>query len=55
MPVVINEIIIRASVTAPSTSTGNSLLDCPPATNTVDANADMVEKILELLKEKTER
>lgn len=55
MPVVINEIIIRASVAAPTSSTGSSILDCPPATNTVDANADMVEKILELLKEKTER
>jgi hypothetical protein len=55
MPVVINEIIIRASVNAPAPSTGNSLLDCPPATNSVDANSDMVEKILELLREKTER
>lgn len=55
MPVVINEIIIRASVNAPAPSTGNSILDCPPATNTVDSNGDLVEKILELLKEKTER
>jgi hypothetical protein len=55
MPVVINEIIIRASVAATEPSTGNSIIDCPPATNSVDANGDMVEKILELLKSKTER
>jgi hypothetical protein len=52
MPVVINEIIIRASVATPS-GNFNSPID-PVGTNANDGE-DMVDKIMELLKEKHER
>lgn len=55
MPVQINEVIVRA-VVAPSasgsTGTGGQP-ECPPPGNSGDA--ELQERVLEILKEKTER
>jgi len=54
MPVQINEVIIRAVVDPrPSTGTANEP-QCPPDSST-GTEAEIVEKVLEILKEKKER
>jgi hypothetical protein len=54
MPVQINEVIIKAVVDPkPSSGTGNNEPECPPDTNS--GEAAMVEKLLEILREKQER
>lgn len=53
MPVQINEVVIRAVVDPrPAENTGADM-ECPPSGNSGDA--EIVEKILEIIKEKTER
>ena len=55
MPVQINEVIVRAVVNPAPGSTGTaSRPDCPPAGNG-GSEADLQERILEIIKEKTER
>lgn len=54
MPVQINEVIVKA-VVDPRPATGKAAApDCPPSGNT-GQDADIVEKVLEIIKEKTER
>jgi hypothetical protein len=54
MPVQINEVIIRAVVDPrPSAGAGANEPDCPPGTNS--GEAEVMEKVLELLREKQER
>lgn len=54
MPVQINEVIIKAVVDPrPSSGTGTNEPDCPPNSNT--GEAEVMEKILEILREKQER
>lgn len=53
MAVQINEVIIRA-VVAPTTSTGTATEpDCPP--QRTGTESELVEKVLEILREKKER
>lgn len=55
MPVQINEVIVRAIVNPSPGSTGTaSQADCPPPGNS-GSDAEMTEKILEIIKEKQER
>jgi hypothetical protein len=54
MPVQINEVIIKAVVDPkPSSGTGTNEPECPPDIS--GGEAEMVEKILEILREKQER
>ena len=53
MPVQINEIIVKA-VIDPKATPGNNEPHCPPAGNS-GTEADIAEKILEILREKKER
>lgn len=54
MPVQINEIIIRA-VVDPRPSGGNTTQpECPPTGNS-GSEAEMVQQVLEIIKEKRER
>jgi hypothetical protein len=53
MPVQINEVIIKA-VVDPRPSTGASQPECPPAGNSGD-EAEMIQQILEIIKDKKER
>lgn len=54
MPVQINEIIIRAVVDPrPASGTGQGM-DCPPPGNS-GQEADVLEKLLEIINEKRER
>lgn len=55
MPVQINEVIIRAVVDPrPSgEKTGSNHVECPPGNNT--SEAEMLQRVLEIIKEKTER
>ena len=53
MPVQINEVIVRAVVDPRPTEDKGAALECPPSGNSGDA--DIVEKVLEIIKEKTER
>ncbi len=54
MPVQINEVIVRA-VVAPSPTDGHSTrIECPPAGNS-GSDAELLEKVLEIIKEKHER
>lgn len=55
MPVQINEVIIKAVVDSkPSpTAGGKNPVKCPPGSNS--GESAMLEKILEIIKEKTER
>lgn len=56
MPVQINEVIIKAVVDPrPSSSgTGSNEPDCPPNSNAGGEN-DLIEKVLEIIREKQER
>lgn len=55
MPVQINEVIVRAVVDPkPAEQKAGSGLECPPSGNTGD-DAEIVEKVLEIIREKTER
>ena len=54
MPVQINEVIVRAVVNPAPASTGASQPDCPPPGNS-GSDADLQERILEIIKEKNER
>jgi hypothetical protein len=54
MAVQINEVIIRAVVDPRPTSTGTGQeLECPPGSGGQDG--EILEKVLEIIKEKTER
>jgi len=54
MPVQINEVIIKAVVDPrPSAAADSNEPECPPDSNT--GEAELVEKILEILREKQER
>ena len=53
MPVQINEVIVRAVVT-PQTSSGTSQAECPPSGNS-GSESEIVEKVLEIIREKRER
>jgi hypothetical protein len=54
MPVQINEVIIKAVVDPrPSASAGNNEPECPPDSN--NDEAEMIEKLLQILREKQER
>ena len=53
MPVQINEVIIRTTVSNGSTSSGNNSV-AAPAANTLD-NASLVEQIMETIRDKKER
>lgn len=52
MAVQINEVIIRA-VVDPRPSSGASEPECPPGSST--GEAELIEKVLEILREKGER
>ena len=54
MPVQINEVIIRAVVDPRPTQGNASQLECPPGANSGN-DAQLLEKILEIIKEKQER
>jgi hypothetical protein len=55
MPVLINEIIIRAIVDPkPEATNAEGGLNCPPSGNT-GMDPEMAEKILEIIREKNER
>jgi hypothetical protein len=54
MPIQINEIIIRAVVNPAPGSSGQTTPECPPSANS-GSDADLNEKILEIIKEKLER
>lgn len=54
MPVQINEVVVRTVVqTTPSVGTPEP--DCPPGSGGADTVAEIVEKVLEILREKQER
>ena len=53
MPVQINEVIVRA-VVDPRPAKEKNEPKCPPSGNS-GQDADIVEKVLEIIKEKTER
>ncbi|HEY4150642.1 MAG TPA: DUF5908 family protein [Chitinophagaceae bacterium] len=54
MPVQINEVVVRA-VVAPDPAKGKSpKIECPPAGNS-GSDAELLEKVLEIIKEKHER
>ena len=53
MPVQINEVIVKAVIDPKSKKDGNEP-HCPPAGNS-GTEADIAEKILEILREKNER
>jgi hypothetical protein len=53
MPVQINEVIVRAVVDPKPAEDKGGALECPPSATGGDA--DIVEKVLEIIKEKTER
>jgi hypothetical protein len=54
MPVQINEVIIRAVVEpGPTSGGGANEPECPPAGN--GGEAELVEKVMEILREKLER
>ena len=54
MPVQINEVVVRA-VVAPPPATGQSAeIECPPSGNS-GSEAEILEKLLEIIKEKRER
>lgn len=54
MPVQINEVIVRAVVDPRPAEEKSTTLECPPSGNS-GQDADIVEKVLEIIKEKTER
>ena len=54
MPVQINEVIIKAVVDPRPTSGTATQPDCPPGSNS-GMEADIQEKILEIIREKQER
>lgn len=55
MPVQINEVIIRAVVDPrPSGASGGNGIQCPPGTSST-GESEIMEKILEIIKEKQER
>jgi len=54
MPVQINEVIVKAVVDPRPAETNSGSLDCPPSANSGE-DAEIVEKVLEIIKEKTER
>jgi hypothetical protein len=53
MPVQINEVVVRA-VVDPKTGKGNKDMDCPPSGNS-GSDAELLEKVLEIIREKRER
>ena len=54
MPVQINEVIIKAVVDPkPSSGTGSNEPECPPDSSS--GEGELMEKILEILREKQER
>jgi uncharacterized protein DUF5908 len=54
MPVQINEVIIKAVVDPkPSSGTGSNAPDCPPDSSS--GEGEIMEKLLEILREKQER
>lgn len=54
MPVQINELVVR-TIVQPTPSTGATEIDCPPGSGGPDSVAEIVEKVLEILREKQER
>lgn len=54
MPVQINEVIVRAVVDPRPAEEKSGGLECPPSGNSGD-DAEIVEKVLEIIREKTER
>ncbi|MGN6342523.1 MAG: DUF5908 family protein [Flavisolibacter sp.] len=53
MPVQINEVVIKAVVDPrPSGSSGTNEPDCPPNSN---GENELIEKVLEIIREKQER
>ncbi|MEO5562047.1 MAG: DUF5908 family protein [Chitinophagaceae bacterium] len=54
MPVQINEVIVRAVVDPRPAEEKGGAMDCPPSGNSGD-DAEIVEKVLEIIKEKNER
>ena len=54
MPVQINEVIVRAVVDPRPAEEKAGGPECPPSGNS-GQDADIVEKVLEIIKEKTER
>ena len=54
MPVQINEVIVRAVVAPPPATEQSPDLECPPAGNS-GSEAELLEKVLEIIKEKHER
>ncbi len=54
MPVQINEVIVRAVVAPNPAADKSPRLACPPAGNS-GSDSDVLEKVLEIIKEKHER
>ena len=54
MPVQINEVVVRAVVAPPPASEQSQVIQCPPAGNS-GTEAEVLEKVLEIIKEKRER
>ena len=53
MPVQINEVVVRA-VVDPRPGKGKKEMDCPPSGNS-GSDAELLEKVLEIIREKRER
>ena len=54
MPVQINEVVVRAVVAPAPAGEQPAELQCPPSGNS-GSEAEMLEKVLEIIKEKHER
>jgi hypothetical protein len=54
MPVQINEVIVRAVIDPKSAKGKSSKMDCPPSGNT-GSDAEIMEKVLEIIEEKRRR
>ncbi len=54
MPVQINEVVVRAVVAPNPAAEHSTQIECPPAGNSGSA-AELLEKVLEIIKEKHER
>ena len=54
MPVQINEVVVRAVVAPPRATEQSGQIECPPSANS-GGDAELLEKVLEVIKEKHER
>jgi hypothetical protein len=54
MPVQINEVIVRAVVDPKKSESKGRDMDCPPSGNT-GSEAELLEKVLEIIEEKRRR